>query len=281
MLKKIAFLVLFSTSVFAQEDLLSEIDTPAVDKKVQSSFKSLKIINLESTKIAAKGDFYFVVAHRFDYIKNGFDDFFGLDNANTRLQFIYGLNEWLSIHASRSGFNQTYDVAAKYRLANQIIDRFPLKIVGFSSIAVNTALDKGLLPRLEFSDRIGYVNQILVSRKFSEKFSLQIAPTYFHENFVQNDDQNNSQFALGFGLRYKFTSRWSLNVDYVSHLNRVSNSDFTNPLSIGFDLETGGHVFQMHFTNAQAMHELGYLGNTSGKWSNGEIAFGFNIVRVF
>src|SRR5690606_17792495 len=93
--------------------------------------------------------------------------------------------------------------------------------------------------------------------------------------------QDNSQFAIGVGGRYKLTSRWSVNVDYAAHLNRASQSVYRNPLSIGVDLETGGHVFQMHFTNARAMHESGFLGQTSGDWSDGEIAFGFNLVRVF
>ena len=194
---------------------------------------------------------------------------------------LFMVNDWLTVHASRSGFNKTYDFAAKYRLIHQVTDGFPFEIVGFSSLAINTALDKDLLPLLEFTDRIAYVNQLLISRKFSDKLSLQVAPTYFHENYVQDNNQENSQFAMGIGGRYKLTSRWSFNVDYAAHLNRASNSAFTNPLSIGFDLETGGHVFQMHFTNAQAMHEIGYLGNTSGKWADGQIAFGFNLVRVF
>lgn len=281
-MKKIIFaLLLFPLVSLAQDDLLNEIDTVAVDKQVQSSFKSLKIINIESTKLASKGDFYFIVSHRFDYLKNGFDDFFGLDNANTRLQFLYGVTPWLTVHVSRSGFNKTYEAAGKYSLMHQEQGGFPFEIVGFNSISVNTGLEKDLLPLIEFEDRLSYVNQILVSRKFSDKLSLQIAPTYFHENYVAFNDQDNSQFALGMGGRYKLTSRWSINMDYAAHLNRASNSPFTDPLSIGVDLETGGHVFQMHFTNALAMHESGFLGNTSGKWSKGEIAFGFNLVRVF
>lgn len=281
-MKKLIFaLLLFPLISLAQDDLLNEIDTVAVDKQVQSSFKSLKIINLESTKLAAKGDFYFIVSHRFDYLKNGFDDFFGLDNANTRLQFVYGVTPWLSVHASRSGFNKTYEAAGKYSLIHQEQDGFPFEIVGFNSISINTALEKDLLPLIEFEDRLSYVNQLLISRKFNDKLSLQIAPTYFHENYVAFNDQDNSQFALGMGGRYKLTSRWSINMDYAAHLNRASNSPFTDPLSIGVDLETGGHVFQMHFTNALAMHESGFLGNTSGKWSKSEIAFGFNLVRVF
>jgi len=283
MFKKITYLFcIFPLLMVAQDDLLNEIDsTSAVNETVSSAFKSLKIVNLESTKLASKGDLYFVVAHRFGYFDNGFEDFFGLDEANTRLQFVYGLTDGISIHASRSGFQKTYEFAAKYRLISQKNSGSPFEIVGFNSLAINTELDKVLLPKLEFSDRLAYVSQILISRKFNDNLSLEMAPTYFHENYVANNSQDNSQFALGLGGRYKFTKRWSFNMDYAAHLNRASNSVFKNPLSIGFDLETGGHVFQMHFTNSQAMHESGYLGNTTGNWGDGQIAFGFNLIRVF
>ena len=134
---------------------------------------------------------------------------------------------------------------------------------------------------MTFENRLIYVSQILISRKFSQNLYLEVVPTFFHENFVLDDNQENSQLALGLGGRYKFTKRWSFNLDYAAHLNRASNSTFKNPLSVGFDLETGGHIFQMHFTNSQAMHESGYLGNTFGSWNDGKIAFGFNLIRVF
>lgn len=283
MIKKITFLFcVFPFFMVAQDDLLKEIDTLSdANESEVAAFKSLKIVNLESTKLAAKGDMYFVVAHRFGYFDKGFEDFFGLDEANTRLQFVYGLTNGVTIHASRSGFQKTYEFATKYRLFGQKKQGFPFEIVGFNSLAINTELEKTTLPKLEFSDRLAYVNQLLISRKFNDNLSLEIAPTHFHQNYVTNNFQDNSQFALGFGGRYKFTKRWSFNVDYAAHLNRASNSTFKNPLSIGFDLETGGHVFQMHFTNSQAMHESGYLGNTSGSWNDGKIAFGFNLIRVF
>jgi predicted porin len=126
-----------------------------------------------------------------------------------------------------------------------------------------------------------FVNQLLISRKMCDKLSLQLAPTHFHENFVIDDSQDNSQFALGMGGRYKFAKRWSLNVDYAAHLNRSDSSSFHDPLSIGIDLETGGHVFQMHFSNSQGIHEAGFLGNTPGLWEKGDIYFGFNLLRVF
>lgn len=292
MKKLILFLFFSPLSIFAQDDLLKDIDTVETNVKVESAFKSLKIINLESTKLAAKGDLYLVVAHRFDYVKNGFDDFFGMDNANTQIKFLYGVNDWLTVHVARSGFQETYDLGVKYRLKSQIKNGFPFAIVGFSSIAVNSELKKEDYPLLKFANRLSYVTQILISRKFTEKLSLEIAPSYFHENTVRDildnnnqpiipNPQNNSQFALGLGGRYKFAKRWSVNIDYVAHLNRASESIYKNPLSIGVDLETGGHVFQMHFTNSRAMHESGYLGQTSGDWGKGEIAFGFNLVRVF
>ncbi len=291
-MKKLLTLFFLPFSLLAQDDLLSDIDSVETNIKVESAFKSLKIINLESTKLASKGDFYFVVAHRFDYFKNGFDDFFGLDNANTQLKFLYGVNDWLTVHVARSGFQETYDLAAKYQLKSQIKDGFPFTIVGFNSIAVNTELKDKDYPNMKFENRLSYVTQLLISRKFSDKLSLQIAPSYFHENTLRDildennqailpNPQDNSQFAIGLGGRYKLTSRWSVNVDYAAHLNRTSQSIYRNPLSIGVDLETGGHVFQMHFTNARAMHESGFLGQTTGNWGDGEIAFGFNLVRVF
>jgi hypothetical protein len=283
MIKKITFLFcVFPFFMAAQDDLLKEIDTLSdANESVVAAFKSLKIVNLESTKLAAKGDLYLVIAHRFGYIDNGFEDFFGLDEANTRIQFVYGLTNGITIHASRSGFQKTYEVATKYRLAAQKKQGFPFEIVGFNSLSINTELEKTTLPKLEFTDRLAYVNQILISRKFNDNLSLELAPSHFHQNYVANNSQDNSQFALGLGGRYKFSKRWSFNMDYAAHLNRASNSGFKNPLSIGFDLETGGHVFQMHFTNSQAMHESGYLGNTTGSWNDGQIAFGFNLIRVF
>ena len=275
----ILLLFLFPLLTFSQTDLLSGVETPSAKEKVTSAFKALKIVNLESTKLAAKGDLYFVVAHRFGSIKDGFEGFYGLDNANTQIKFIYGLTNGLNVSAARSEF--AYDFATKYMLLPQIKDSFPVTIAGFNSLSINNTLKESLYPKLEFKDRLTYVAQLLISRKFSEKLSLEIVPSFFHQNFVDDVDQSNSQYAIGFGGRYKFAKRWSLNMDYAAHLNRAPNSLYKNPFSIGFDLETGGHVFQMHFTSSQAIDEAGYLGRTTGDWTKGDIFFGFNLARVF
>tara|TARA_R110001632_G_scaffold169803_3_gene288851 strand:- start:2858 stop:3715 length:858 start_codon:yes stop_codon:yes gene_type:complete len=269
--------------LWAQDDLLSELENETVQDTSYTSaaFKAIKIVNFESTKLIGKEQLYFVIAHRFGSIKNGIDDLFGLDQASTRIQFVYGISDRLNVGFSRSKFQKTYDLSAKYRLIGQREGSSPVTVVGFHLINVNTNLDKELLPELAFRDRLGYATQLLVSRKFSDAFSLELIPTYFHDNFVNNDLQDNAQFAVGMGGRLKITKRFSLNVDYGFHLNRAVNSTFNNPLSIGVDIETGGHVFQLHFTNAQAAYENGFLGQASGDWSEGVIFFGFNLSRTF
>ena len=285
--------LLFPIFMFAQDDLLNDLESDVVqDNTVIATFKGLKIVNFESTKLASSKDLFLVIAHRFGSVKYGFDDFFGLDNAVTQIKFIYGVNEWLNIGVARSSYTKKYGVHAKYRLLQQRKDGFLVSVVGYNLITANTSLEEDQFPNIEFSDRLTYTSQILIARKFSESFSFLIAPTYIHENLATRSrevmdgetttyDEDHNQYALGFGGRYKLSKRWSLNVDYGLHLNRNKNSNFRNPFSVGFDLETGGHVFQMHFTNAQAMFEEGYIVNAQGDWSTGDIFFGFNLSRVF
>lgn len=279
-MKKIILLLFFPLSVWAQDDLLKEIDVVDTTKsKVIAAFKGLKIVNLESTKLAAKRDFYFIVAHRFGSVKDGFEGFYGLDNAITQIKFVYGLSDWLTLSGARSEI--AYDFSGKFLIKSQEKEGFPLTVAAFTSLAINNTLKENNYPKLKFENRLIYVTQLLVSKKVNTNLSLELAPTFFHENTVFVDDQDNSQFAIGMGGRYKIAKRWSLNADYAAHLNRSSNSPFNNPLSIGVDLETGGHVFQMHFTNSQRMYEAGFLGNSTGDWSKGDIFFGFNLLRVF
>ena len=282
MLKYFWLIICFPLMVSSQDDLLSEIDNDSIGiSYATAAFKGLKIVNFESTKLVAKKELTLIIAHRFGSVKNGFDTFFGLDDAVTRINFVYGINEWLNVGVSRSSFQRIYQGSLKYRLFRQAKDGFPFTIVGYNAILINTALDEDNLPKLEFQHRLGYTAQLLVSRKVSKNLSLQLAPTVFHDNFVVLDEQDNTQFALGIGGRQKLSKRWSINLDYGIHFNRASNSPFKNPLSIGFDLETGGHVFQMHFTNAQAMNTNGFLGQSTGDWGDGDFFFGFNLSRVF
>jgi hypothetical protein len=274
--------LLFTVLLFSQDDLLSEIDTATETPLYASAvFKGLKVINFESTKLVAKGGFNFIVSHRFGTVKNGFQNLFGLDEAVTHLNFVYGLSDHINISASRSSNQKIYEVASKFRLVNQQAGKMPFTVVGYTSLLANTALDTDNLPKLEFKHRLSYVAQLLVSRKMNKNLSLILSPTFFHDNYLTDDFQENSQYGVGFGGRYKLGKRWSLNTEYGVHLNRSKNSLYKNPFSVGVDLETGGHVFQLLFTNSQSMNTNGVFGTSTGEWGESDVYFGFNLARSF
>ena len=281
-IKLLILALLVNTTLLAQDDLLKELDDVVVkDEKISSVFKGLKIINMESTKLAAKNDFYFVISHRFGSVKSGIKDLFGLDNSNIRFSFVYGFSDWFNVGLSRSSSNKTYDAHLKYRLLQQEKGKSPVTIVGFNSMEYNTGLDAVNYPLLESKHRYTFAHELLISRKFNEKFSLEATPIYLHQNFVENDLQKNAQYILGLGGRYKISKRVTINAEYHAHMNRVANSKYRNPISLGVDIETGGHVFQLHVTNAQLMNESGYMTKAVGNWGKGDVFFGFNIWRVF
>ena len=278
----IGLLCFFSITFSFSQDLLSELDSDVkIDSSTFAAFKGLKIVNLESTKLAAKKDLFFIIAHRFGSVKGGIKELFGIDQSTIRFSFVYGFSDNFNIGLSRSSYNKVYDLSVKYKIKGQEINGFPVTIVGYNTLAINTNWDEEEFSSFESKHRLSYTTQLLISKKFNHEFSFQLVPIVVHENYVLNNTQDNTQFVLGAGGRYKLSNFVTLNMDYAYHMNRASNSQFKNPFSIGFDIETGGHVFQVHFTNAQPMYDTGFLTNASGDWGNGDFFFGFNLSRVF
>ena len=282
----ISVLIVFPLIGYGQEDsLLKELESLSENEQIFElpAFKALQIGNLQSTKVVSKGDLYLVVAHRFGYLKNGITDFFGLDQANTKIQLLYGIKKNLQLGVSRDSYQKTYSGTAKYRLLKQS-NKLPLNLSLYGSIDVNSQLKKSLYPGLKQLDRFSYTAQILAAKRFSEKLSLQIAPIFVRHNLQDlnyTKEQTHNQVLLGTGGRYKLSNRFSVNFDYVYNFSRNKNSLYKNPLTIGVDIETGGHVFQLLFTNSRASNDSSFLTETLGDWSKGQISFGFNIVRVF
>ena len=283
MLKK--HLLIFCTSLFvitslsAQDDLLDELNESATDSSFEMpAFKAMKIGNLQSTKMADQGDFYLIVSHRFGPLKDGFDTFLGLDEASTKIQLLYSFWEGVQFSISRESYNRTFAAAAKIRLARQS-KSFPVNLVAYTTINRNTLIDETTFPELKSSDQQSYATQLLISRRFSDSFSFQLAPTYLREN-LQNlnvvPEEKYNQFALGFGGRFKLSKRMSFNAEYVYNMSRAETSPFDNSYAFGLDIETGGHVFQLLFTNSQSTNEPGFINSAEG-----DIVFGFNVVRVF
>jgi hypothetical protein len=268
-----------ATMAYSQDDLLKDLDSTQLEESYSTAtFKALQLVTLQTTKMAAKKEFYFVVSHRFGSVKDGFDSFFGLDNATTKLGGIYGVTDWLSVSLSRHTLNKMYETGLKYRMMRQNAN-FPVDIVGYSVADINTFLEKDQYPGLEFKHRMTYVQQLLISRKVNEKLSLELVPSFVHKNLYNPAIERDNQFSFGGGGRYKITKRLSVNLEYMHNFDKPEF--YKNPLSVGLDVETGGHVFQLIFTNSQSMSESGYLTNASGDWGKGDFFFGFNLYRVF
>lgn len=284
---KLFFPLVFSLLVIgqasAQDDLLKELDTvKPKEKQVEiAAFKGLQICNMQSTKVAGKGEWYVLISHRFGDLTEGLDNFFGLDDAYTKLGAIYGATDWLSVGLSRQTNNKIYELTAKYRLKSQETDGFPVTIVGYNTMDINTNLSTDIYPDLEFNNRLAYSTQLLISKKFSEKFSAQLTPIYIHKNLYDQTTEKENQFTLGMGGRYKLTKRLSVNLEYAPRIDAPENTVYHDLLSVGLDMETGGHIFQLVFSNCQTMNDVYVFSNATGKWNGGSLYFGFNLYRVF
>lgn len=283
-------MAMISLCAFAQDDLLKELDQVqySVTTYSAATFKGTRIINGHSVETVGKNNMDFIISHRFGAVNSGANNFFGLDESQIRLALEYGLTDRLMVGIGRSSYQKTIDVFAKYRLLRQSSGyrNMPVSITLFASDANNSSTSSTDLPFYTIAQRQTYTFQVLIARKFSEKLSLQLTPTVMHRNLAENQIDANNLYALGMGGRYKLTKRTSFNVEYWYTPKTFAGTTqkdprFTNTLSLGFDIETGGHVFQLHLTNSRGMIEKQFIGQTTGKWGSGDIFYGFNVSRTF
>lgn len=286
MKRRLAFLfcLLFAIEVSAQDDLLALAEADSTTTSfTDATFKATRVINGHSVELIPRKELLFLISHRFGMLNSGAYNFFGLDGATIRLALEYGLSDRLNVGVGRSSLQKTFDGYLKYRLLRQQEDGWarPVTITAFASTAIKTLEFANPERDNHFSSRLSYTYQLLVARKFNERFSFQLSPTLVHRNLVATVRDENNVLALGAGSRFKLTKSTSFNAEYYYLLPGATASDFRNVLSLGFDIETGGHVFQLHLTNAQGMIEKFFIPETIGRWSNGDIYFGFNISRIF
>lgn len=263
-----------------QEDLLEELqqEEPSVEEEVASTFKGTRLINGHSVETRKKGVLEFIISHRFGDVNTGFDDLYGLDESNIRFGLEYGLTDKLYLGIGRSSFEKTFDTFVKYRILQQKHGAIPVSVTSFTSMTIET-LELSNESK-DFSDKLAFNMQLLVARKLSDRVSLQIMPTYIHFNTIDAAELNNDIFAGGIGGRIKLSKRVTFNAEYYYQFDQLREDSF-NAVAIGVDIETGGHVFQLHFTNSRAMIEKGFIAETTGDFFNGDIRFGFNISRAF
>jgi opacity protein-like surface antigen len=279
-------LLIISNTLLAQslENVLNrkleETSSPAY---TIATFKTGRIINGHSIENPEQGDLLFLVSHRFGTLNTGFYNFFGLDNSSTRLGLDYGITDRFCIGLGRATYQKTWDGYFKYKIIRQRSGNVPTPFTLSLVLAADINTLKSVDPEITYTltNRMSYVTQVLIARKFGPKLSLQITPTYIHKNLVERRIDQNNIFAIGTGARFKISNRVSFNAEYNYLLPGQTANDYSDSFSIGFDIETGGHVFQLHLTNSQSVTERGFITETSGHWKDGDIRFGFNIIRVF
>jgi hypothetical protein len=268
-------------SVYSQ-DLLENLEEEPIDYTT-ATFKTTRVINGHSVENVAGGVLDFRISHRFGAIDQGLYDLFGLDAATMRLGFEYGLTDRLMVGVGRSTYEKSYDGFLKYKILRQSKGKvnMPVTMSYFASTSINTLKWADPNRKNYFTSRLSYVHQLIVGRKLNGTTSVQITPSFVHRNLIKNNTVKNDVFAIGFGGRQKLNSRISLNAEYFYVLPNQISPEFKNSLSVGFDIETGGHVFQLQFTNSTPQIEKGFIAETTGDWLKKGIHFGFNLSRVF
>ena len=282
-------------SIFISSHLLAQQPTDTTDvmlkleketnkdatNYITATFKTTRLVNGHTVENVGKGVLDVRFNHRFGTINKGVYELFGLDNATTRFGFDYGITKNLMVGIGRSSFQKTFDAFFKLKLLRQSTGRInmPVTVSYVPTIALMTLKWSDSSRKNYFSSRLSYTHQLIIARKFSEGLSLQLMPTYVHRNLATLASDPNDIWALGIGGRQKISKRSSFDIEYYYQFNKVEG--YTNSLSLGFDIETGGHVFQLHITNSTGMNERNFITNTTGKWNKGDLLFGFNISRVF
>jgi Membrane bound beta barrel domain (DUF5777) len=250
-----------------------------------ATFKSTRIINAHSVEQLKKLHLDFRISHRFGAVNYGISDFFGIDKSSIRLSLEYGITDWLMAGLGRSSFNQTYEGFLKAKILQQSTGEknMPISLNYFGAINEYTSDFADTDRENYYSSRFSYIHQILIARKFNENLSLQLTPSLIHRNLVKTVLEPNDLYAIGVGGRYKITRRIALTAEYFYTIRYSrSNVDYNDPFSIGIDIETGGHVFQLMLTNTSVMHESGFIsGEYNDNFFNGDIHLGFNITRIF
>jgi hypothetical protein len=293
-LSLILLLTVFSGRVFAQDlmDMLKD-ETPKTNY-TYATFKTTRIVLGQSIESVARGTLQSVIEHDFGAINSGAYNMWGLDVSTIRLGLDYGITDRLGVGFGRSSFEKTFDGSVKAKILRQSTGEKNMPIsMSFYGAAFLRSMNWPDASRTNyFSSRMSYLAQFLISRKFSNSLSLQITPTYIHKNLVKYRTDYNDLLSLGIGGRYKVSQRTSVNAEYFYQIPGFINTytkietgsqtyKFNNCFSVGVDIETGGHVFQIRLSNAQPMFERAFINETTNKWTDGGIFLGFTINRVF
>lgn len=288
-MKKLLFLNLLLWGVFSgysQNDLMSLVNTDEsiLPDYTSATFKTTRIVIGQSVEIPAPGDFLFVITHHFGALNSGYENLYGLKQATIRLGGDFGITRWLGANIGLNTHQNTWDGALKFKILRQCrgSKNMPLTLDFYTNMAIYTTKWENPERTNYFTSRMSFAFQFLAARKFGNNLSLQITPSFIHKNLVPTYQDKNNIFTLGGGGRFKLNQRISVNAEYhYLFSGQVVSTEAFNSFSVGMDIETGGHVFQVFLTNSFGEYEQSFLTETSGKWGHGDIFLGFNITRMF
>lgn len=275
------FTLVLVQAALSQDDLLSELGNKelADGELAIGTFNGTRMVNGHSTETLYRGSLEFIITHRFGTLNSGGYNLWGLDDASIRLGLEYGITDRLGVGMGRSSFDKTFDYYVKYKALQQS-KHMPITLTALGTASYNASMNVEF-PTLTTQEKMSYVAQFLISRKFSSRLSLQVAPVYLHQATVDQDIAVNDLFSVGFGGRMKVTKSMAIIGEYYLRVNENENTPYYDPIGVGVEFETGGHVFQLVFTNSRGMVERSFLAETEGNFFKGDIHFGFNITRTF
>ena len=261
------------------QDLLDQLrDQSGVEPKlVMSTFKGTRIINGQSVETRGKGNLEVIISHRFGRINSGAYNLFGLDDSNVRLGMEYSVTDRFTLGFGRNSFNKIYDGYVKGKVIQQKSNGSPVTITWVSDASLYSLKRPEL--EMTFERRLRFVNQVLIARKINSAISLQLMPSYVHRNLVPTESEPNDLFAMGMAGKVSLSKRVALTGEYYYRFGE--DLPGYNSLGLGIEIETGGHVFQLQFTNSNEMTPSGFIPSTTGDFFDGDIHFGFNVSRSF
>lgn len=285
----LSFLVSSGTTVLSQtaDDLLNMVAEKPKKEYTTATFKTTRLINFHTVEVLGRRCLDFRISHRFGNFNSGAYNAWGIDGgANIRLALEYSPNSRLMFGIGRTSAKKIADGFLKYRLLKQTTKGggMPVSVTLFSSVYhtfMQNVLIDGINKYQTVPDRLAFCNQIMIGRKFNSNFSFQLTAAMVHFNLVDKITDKNDCFVLGAVTRYKFAKRQAITLEYGLRLNQYSKDKYHDSFGIGYDLETGGHVFQIHLTNSFGLTEDQYFMYTNTSWDNWGIRLGFNISRVF
>ena len=270
-------------------NLLSELEREAGEHKrnyTTATFKYTRVVDGHSVETLPAHVLDLRISHRFGPVNSGLYNFFGLDNATMRLGFDYGITNNFMVGAGHSTYQKTVDGFFKVKILRQSAGevKMPVTVSFLGALTINTLRPLEFTVRLDTGEKINRVStvfQLLIARKFSEQFALQLMPTFIHADNISFNHNKHNIFAIGIAGTQKISKRMSVNAEYYYQLPDTKAPASNNVLSFGIDIGTGGHVFQLHFTNSIGLTEKTFISETIGKWDKSDVLFGFNISRVF